>query len=178
MARRLLTLLTVLSLLLCVAVCVLWVRSYFVGDTVRHSRIQLVGGWNVGELIIQTSSGRGGVEFHTDRVVHDPEYYRLWRTRDEGWEYARQSPRAVAYGSVLSIWNYAGFGHASARRSTHAVAHWVRAPYWFPALALALAPGRRLWRRLRRRPAAGCCPACGYDLRATPDRCPECGRTV
>ena len=50
-------------------------------------------------------------------------------------------------------------------------------PYW-PFVVLGGALGWWIGRRprlLRRRIKAGLCVACGYDVRATPDRCPECG---
>jgi hypothetical protein len=53
-------------------------------------------------------------------------------------------------------------------------------PYWAVALAASLLPGALAARRVSRRSnrSAGACPACGYDLRATPGRCPECGRVA
>jgi hypothetical protein len=53
----------------------------------------------------------------------------------------------------------------------------VVAPYW-SLLALALLPTATLirrWRRQRLRKKRGQCLSCGYDLRASGARCPECG---
>jgi hypothetical protein len=53
----------------------------------------------------------------------------------------------------------------------------VYVPDWALILAFSIMPVRYAIRIVRRRNAEmrGRCRACGYDLRATPDRCPECG---
>jgi hypothetical protein len=110
-----------------------------------------------------------------------------WPSRD--W-IEREHLRAIGglWGDGLSSrYTLFGFGVLAGERywnGNEQFRVWHKAiaiPWWFLLLLFAASPveqvGRWLWsnRRSERRRRAGSCLHCGYDLRATPDRCPECG---
>jgi hypothetical protein len=75
--------------------------------------------------------------------------------------------------------DFLGFGWES-RPSPGTPGMWfkrVTVPYALPIAAFASPALLMLGRSIRRcrRIRAGCCVACGYDLRASAARCPECG---
>jgi hypothetical protein len=73
---------------------------------------------------------------------------------------------------------FGGFGFDAEQIGPHRTGYVeMVAPCWFLMLLSAALPARqlRLWLRSRRRNQLRLCRACGYDLRASPGKCPECG---
>ena len=191
LARILLNAATLVSLVLCVVTAVLWVRGYFVLDNLyRQAWFDEDGKsyWIQDEM----SSGRGGVGMN--RIVQSfPPTISSGRTTRQVYEARygagtvhRAKPPAypqfhVGVGDV-PVWGgfkRGGFARPDVpgRRLPRTYAWQLVVPYWAVVPPLAALPVTWLVRRHhhRRRVRAGLCPACGYDLRATPDRCPECG---
>jgi hypothetical protein len=183
--RRLLNVLTALSLLLLLATAVLWVRSYGVFD-----RPAILGNRRAWWLL--SSQGKAGILVLT--VPNDcPDGHLRRGSRavmpDEPMDLADLA-------SLLSTdwaWQAGGLRLGAGRQNLSRVAlgnvhfdaddvNWLITfrcavvPYWPVALCTSAAPIASLIRRLRRRRRSfHLCANCGHDLRATPDKCPECG---
>jgi hypothetical protein len=184
MRRTLFTLAASVSAALFVAACVLWLRSHAAADVLWGDRtVAVPPAAGLDRRMFTVESAGGGVLLHAGRVVTaDPATRAGPPTR--GWVVqTKRYTRMPAGGAVRYCRHrWLGFGFDSSRSvsplTTNQAVRLV-IPYWFVAVCAATLPLAWVRRRLvvlpRLRAMRGECPACGYDLRATPERCPECG---
>jgi hypothetical protein len=162
--RRLFSILSAISLLLFVAVVVLWVRSFWRWESISyqsHGGIYTVGS-AAGDLIVICIAYEG----------------RFSGGSKWSGSSGRATERTLADEGPVAVFFAAEWGHRV--RSIFGVryAEWqLNLPYTYAALACLALPALWLIRRVRlRNRSPGLCPSCGYDLRATPGGCPECGQ--
>ena len=170
--------LVLISFVLLLATLALWVRSHFRGDSFDRWR-RGAGGPGTYHDTMGVFTTRGAIGFGYLRL-HLPTT-QDWPARSS-WRYTKGPPGRVPWPHKL--W-FVGFGYWNMTfppTATHNGVNpvGVTVPFWFLSMLLAIAPfiwARRTWRqrRTRNRLAAGLCPACGYDMRASGERCPECG---
>lgn len=163
---------TSLSAFLFLASLILWVRSYFVGDLLRHMGQDVIP--NTSYFLTSTTGTLSLSRYEQtskDPAIGGGRYPPGFSS--ERWN-SHTHPLSWPTGATP---NPLGFAAQHQRRSEGDEDTLV-VPYY--ALTIALLAPPLIWlvrhRRRAKATAGQRCPACGYDLRATPDRCPECGR--
>ncbi len=163
-----------LSVFLLVGSVILWVRSYFVGDLIRHMGEDVIPNTS---YFIRSAAGGLSISIY-EQTSRDPAIgggrYPAGFSQEQ-WD---SSANPIFWPSGTSA-NTLGFGANHARRA-EGDEYSLVVPYYAITLALLVPPLIWLVRyRRRARVAAGLrCHTCGYDMRATPERCPECGRVA
>jgi hypothetical protein len=162
-----------LSLLICIAATVMWVRSYRVADELSWGRNEYENDGSVFRRFWALGSQRGCIVIDTSRIS-PPLFPRLLH-KDEGFHLSHVAIGFSAY-PTSGFWWRLGFAYVRTERPVLS-GRTVAIPYWFVTSLLAVVPALWLINRVRRtaRISRNCCPTCGYDMRATPGRCPECG---
>jgi hypothetical protein len=161
-----------MSLLLSVALAVLWVQSLgqFSGVT-----------WVTSARNVEATATNGvlGILLTFDSPSVSSTGWYKWRLP------LRDRDRASLSVPTFNAW---GFGLHVVKTIGQPRGGWrfggrtfliVYTPFWLPVILFAsptLVACAKHWQR--RRVGPGRCRACGYDLRATPERCPECGLLV
>ena len=127
----------------------------------RGDNLGIPDSWTYGTVAQVTNPfDSGAFRYGHDQVVMDACY---WRPATQGfagfrWETPRDHPVWINFHTFLAAWR-------------------LSVPMWFLILmfaAPAVLVGANRINGLRRL-KSGFCRTCGYDLRATSDRCPECG---
>ena len=156
MLGRLRSFLLLLPILVLGLVLLLWARSYLPEHTFFRS--------HQGRLLIFFAAGEYALWFDSSSTQY--------HSSDAAMDFCRR----VAQVQPLPSHQAFGFEWTNLNFKT-SYPGFIAIPYWFIAFLLA---ALSCWSLLRRRSQRarflpGHCRACGYDLRGSGGRCPECG---
>jgi hypothetical protein len=148
----------------------LWVRSYFASDWVRLNNFSSgTNTWDRASLDLRQFPGALEICCSASAGASGP-FTVLSDFETRPFLYEKFGPGWVRHDLDPLWWPRMGFTW-DAQRSGQFNEFRVTVPFW----ALLLASSGVAYAMCGRRHLDQHCVACGYDLRATPDRCPECG---
>ena len=154
--------LSAMSFVLCLATAILWARCYKRRDVFTYRFNASKACW--------VESVRSGVEFVLET--------NTFGDVETGWQVtfpADGLPAKTHFG--FGFVRYSGpFFNTNLGQSKILQINALVVPDFAILTVTALLPIYWMFRFLLRKNQAGLCVCCGYDLRATPHRCPECGK--
>jgi hypothetical protein len=176
--RWLLNGLAALSLLLLAATIILDLRSYRIADDLRFQNDRPQNGKC--SLFLATADSNKGtaeivIESGTANLIESPTF-NLQYSSGPAYFSIFESMRRTKFERFGFRIARDRFPFVHAVSAPNGVTTVVDFPLWFPAIIFTAIPLRRFsLLRERRNLSPHYCHSCGYDLRATPNRCPECG---